>query len=98
MVAKAIGTVARIATGVALVLAGTIVAGKTKSPPDSSRRVCKSLRPAGSHIPKRLCLTQTEWDEAAKRAQDSLFRQQVDGMIKPVPNPNSPGVDFNKPN
>jgi hypothetical protein len=98
MAAKAIWTVSKVAAGVALVLAGNIVAGKTKPAPDPSRRVCKSLMPAGSHIRKRYCLTQAEWDESARRAQDSLFKQQVDGMIKPVPSANSPGVDFPKPN
>jgi hypothetical protein len=98
MAAKAIAAVLKVAAGVAFVLAGTIAAGMAKSPPDSSRRVCKSLLPAGSHIPKRLCLTRTEWDEAARRAQDSLFKQQVDGMVKPVPTASSPGVDFPKSN
>jgi hypothetical protein len=98
MAAKAIAAVLKVAAGVAFVLAGNIAAGKSKSPPDPSRRVCKSLVMGGSHIPKRLCLTQLEWDESARKAQDSLFKQQVDGFIKPVPSADSPGVDFPKPN
>ena len=91
MVAKAITTVSKVAAGIALVLTGSVVAGKTKSGPDSSRRVCKSLVRAGSHIPKRLCLTQQEWDEAARRVQDSVFKHQRDGSIKPDPSAVSAG-------
>lgn len=98
MAAKVIGTASKVAAGVALVLAGNVVAGKSKAPPDPSRRVCKSLMPTGSRVPKRWCMTQLEWDEAAQRAQDSVFKQQVDGMIKPVPGPMVPGVDGLKPN
>jgi hypothetical protein len=98
MVAKAIATVSRVAAGVALVLAGNVVAGKTKAPPDPSRRVCKTLTPTGSRLVKRFCQTQAEWDEIAKAAQDSVFKQQLDGMIKPVPGPMVPGVDHAKPN
>lgn len=91
MAAKAIATVSKIAAGVALVLAGNVIAGTTKSPPDPSRRVCKSLTPTGSRVPKRFCMTQLEWDEAAKRAQDSVFKQQLDGSIKPDPSAVSAG-------
>ena len=31
---------------------------------------CQSIRPTGSRIPKRICLTQQEWDEQRKEAQE----------------------------
>ena len=38
----------------------------------SAQIVCKTEQYVGSHIPRRVCKTRAEWDEAAKQSQQFL--------------------------
>jgi len=37
-----------------------------------NKRVCRKVKPTGSHIPTRVCLKQRDWDEMQRAAQQTL--------------------------
>ena len=43
-----------------------------KNKPNPNMRVCKRVKPTGSHIRRRVCLKQKQWDEMREAAQKSL--------------------------
>ncbi|MFT7651889.1 MAG: hypothetical protein ACI9UU_000996 [Candidatus Azotimanducaceae bacterium] len=42
-----------------------------------NKRVCKKVKPTGSHIASRVCLKKKEWDAMAKAAQENLRKSTV---------------------
>lgn len=48
---------------------GLVKAEKKKS---RNSRVCKKLKPTGSHIGQRVCLKRKEWDAMERAAQEKL--------------------------
>ncbi len=51
---------------------------KKEKKKSANKRLCKKVKPTGSHIATRVCLKQREWDAMAKGAQESL-RQRTGG-------------------
>ena len=93
---KSIASMSTVAMAVCALVAVPTVAEagpKTRVGGDPSKRVCKMVMPTGSRLVERICRTKEEWDYNQKKAQDSLFQQQLDGSIRPVPDPNAPGID-----
>lgn len=68
-------------------------AAETKSKKDTSKRVCRNLRPTGSRLSARTCRTQEEWRRAEEEAQESALRQQLGPGARP--GPAGPGVGPN---
>jgi hypothetical protein len=52
-------------------------ASTTAEPTKNERRVCKSVAPTGTRIAKKTCLTQAQWDEARKIAQEATEKSQA---------------------
>lgn len=46
---------------------------------DTSRRVCRSLRPTGSRLATRVCRTQAQWDDIRKETQEFVQEGQQQG-------------------
>ncbi len=93
---KSIASMATAAMAVSALVAVPTVAQagpKTRVGGDPSKRVCKITTPTGSRLVERICRTQEEWDYNQRKAQESLFQQQLDGSIRPVPDANAPGID-----
>ncbi|HEY5723233.1 MAG TPA: hypothetical protein VIT45_13010 [Allosphingosinicella sp.] len=93
---KSIVSVSAVAMSVCALVAvpAVVQAGpKTRVGGDPSKRVCKTVMPTGSRLVERVCRTKEEWDYNRKKAQESLFQQQLDGSIRPVPDANAPGID-----
>ncbi len=62
-------TVATLAYGAEGVAGDAEKKEKKKSP---NSRVCKKVKPTGSHIGQRVCLKKKEWDAMEKAAQENL--------------------------
>ena len=53
-----------------------------------SRRVCRDLTPTGTRLMRRVCRSQADWDEEARKSSESVRRQQADSVRQePIPNP-----------
>ena len=50
---------------------------KKKNP---NKRICKKVKPVGSHLPQRVCLKQRKWDEIETAAQRTI-RNSTEGSI-----------------
>jgi len=37
-----------------------------------NKRVCRKVKPTGSHIPTRVCLKQRDWDKIQRAAQETI--------------------------
>ena len=44
----------------------------TAAEPKKERMVCKTSKFVGSHVSRRICKTESEWEFAKKNAQDAL--------------------------
>jgi len=42
--------------------------------PAPNKRVCKKVKPTGSHIAQRVCLKQREWDAMQQEARERMSR------------------------
>jgi hypothetical protein len=56
---------------------------------DGSRRVCRTVTPAGSRLTRRICRTQAEWDDSQYRTQDGVLQQQMSTttLLEQAPGP-----------
>ncbi|MFZ8887753.1 MAG: hypothetical protein ACO200_12910 [Steroidobacteraceae bacterium] len=50
-------------------------------PTKNERRVCKSVVPTGTRLPKKTCLTVAQWDEARKIAQEATEKGQSSAQM-----------------
>lgn len=61
---------------VALLSGATPQAADLKAADEADKKICKRIVPTGSMIPKRFCLTRTEWrslnETTQKNASDTL--------------------------
>ena len=48
---------------------------------DTSRRVCRNIRPTGSRLGTRQCRSQADWNRDAEETQDGLLRHQLENTI-----------------
>ena len=48
---------------------------------DTSRRVCRNIRPTGSRLGTRSCRTQADWDREAETTQDGMLRHQLENTV-----------------
>jgi hypothetical protein len=67
-------------TLLALALVPAYAADATKT--DKPRLVCTKERSTGSHLPKRICMTQAQHEERRKRDQEAMQR------MRSAPRPN----------
>ncbi len=42
----------------------------------ANKKICKKYRPTGTRIAKKTCMTQRNWDELKRRAQDAARTSQ----------------------
>jgi hypothetical protein len=97
---KMSATASRTAMAIGALVAGAVMASgataagpKTRQGANPAKRVCKMTMPTGSRLVERVCKTKEEWDYNERKAQDSLFQNQIDGAIRPVPDDRAPGID-----
>ena len=50
------------------------VAAKQQDKASKSKKVCKRIKVVGSHMKKRICHSQGDWDQMRKEAQESMRR------------------------
>ena len=43
-----------------------------ENPPKKEKRICKTDNFVGSHIPRRICKTEAEWEAGKQGAKDTL--------------------------
>jgi hypothetical protein len=73
-----------LACSAAALLAATAASGQTESAPpapakkdDGSKIVCKTEEFVGSRIPKRVCMTRSQWEQARQAAAEILDQRQM---------------------
>ena len=42
--------------------------------PRPNKRVCRKVKPTGSHIPQKVCMKQKEWDKMRREAQERMSK------------------------
>jgi hypothetical protein len=66
----------------ALALAPALAAEEPATKADKPKLVCTKERSTGSHLPKRVCMTQAQHEERRKRDQEAMER------MRSAPRPN----------
>lgn len=103
MSGKPIATGSALTMGLAVLLAGAVLAPVTgaaatgasveaqrKVNDERTRRVCRTVMPTSSRLTTRVCRTQAEWDESMREQQDSFLEHNFDQTrTGPRPGPGS---------
>jgi|tagenome__1003787_1003787.scaffolds.fasta_scaffold20971069_3 hypothetical protein len=78
-----------LASSAAALLAATVASGQTESAPpapakkdDGSKIVCKTEEFVGSKIPKRVCMTRSQWEQARQAAAEIMDERQLSGETR----------------
>jgi len=59
-----------------------------ENPPKKEKRICKTDNFVGSHIPRRICKTEAEWEAGKQGAKDTLDKLGRGGDYRNPTGPN----------